>query len=176
MSRIIKGNSLAITIKGSEKLFEIVAVDGSNVRLEDSVSGAIVTESASVISQRLSVGEAEIISKSQLARSIDSKNGLDFAAYTEEQKYIARYRLMFVSAVIDAGVVDFSKNSLAPIIDKTAEINKVKPPSIRSLQRWLKAYIDADYSIRGLLPNNHNQGNRKAKIDTEVEYFINKGI
>ena len=90
MSRIIKGNSLAITIKGSEKLCEIIAVDGSNVRLEDSVSGAIVTESASVISQRLSVGEAKIISKSQLARSIDSKNGLDSAAYSEEQKYIAR--------------------------------------------------------------------------------------
>ena len=68
---------------------------------------------------------------------------------------------MFISAVVDAGVVDFSKNSLAPIIDKTAKINKVKPPSIRSLQRWLKAYIDADYSIRGLLPNNHNRSGSK---------------
>ena len=44
MSRVIKGNFLAITIKGSEKLFSIVDVDGSTVRLEDTVAPATVDE------------------------------------------------------------------------------------------------------------------------------------
>jgi hypothetical protein len=52
MSKIAKGNFLAITVKDSEKLFVIVDIDGENVRLEDTVSGVIITESARVISKR----------------------------------------------------------------------------------------------------------------------------
>jgi hypothetical protein len=52
MSSITKGNFLAITVKDSEKLFVIVDIDGENVRLEDTVSGVIITESARVISKR----------------------------------------------------------------------------------------------------------------------------
>ena len=176
MSRVVKGNLLAITTKGSEKLFLIVDIDGANVRLEDTVSGVITTEDASVISKRLSCGEAEIISKNESARNVDRINTMDFAGYSEEDKFVAKYRLVFVLAVINAGVDDFAIATLTPIVDAAAEKEKLTPPSIRNLQRWLRAYIDTDYSIRGLLPQTKKQGNRQLKVDAAVEYFIKQGI
>ena len=176
MSAITEGNYLAITVKGSEKLFLIVGIEGELLRLEDAVSGAMISENAAIVSQRLSAGEAEIVSKNTISRNLSKPKSQDFASYSEEDKFVAKYRLIFVRAVIDAGVDDFSVNSLKPILAKTANDEKLTPPSIRTLQRWIKAYIEADYSIRGLIPQTSKKGNKNKKVNSALEPFIAKGI
>jgi len=176
MNKFIIGNYLSITAKGREKLFKIISFSEGDVRLEDSVTGAFVLEKTQNVSAILSKGEGHIISEKQDSKTLNDSDSLDFSGYDESDKSEAKYRFKYINAVFDDNGKNSSKVSLDKIITVVSCEENIRAPSIRSLQRWIKSFIESDYSIRGLLPRSKNKGNKTAKVAQQVEQFISQGI
>ncbi|MDX2369518.1 MAG: Mu transposase C-terminal domain-containing protein [Colwellia sp.] len=176
MNKFIIGNHLSITVKGREKLFKIISFNDGDVRLEDSVTGAFTSERIQEISAVLSKGEGKIISDKQEARDLNSSDSLDFSGYEESDKNEAKYRLKYINVVFSENEKNSSRVSLEKIIKTVSHDENIRAPSIRSLQRWIKSFIESDYSVRGLLPCSRNRGNKTSKVAPQVEPFISQGI
>jgi len=176
MTNLITGNYLSITAKEREELFKITDFCENEVRLQDTITGAFVSKKIQDISALLSKGDAEIISKNKTSRELNRPDCLDFSSYDENDKRKAKYRLKFIKAVLDDENKRKSKISLEEVIKKISATEKIPVASVRSVQRWIKSYIESDYSIRGLLPHSRNKGNRSGKVAPEVEAFITRGI
>ena len=176
MTKLIIGNYLSITAKEREELFKITDLCENEVRLQDTITGAFVSKNIQDISALLSKGDAEIISKNKTSRELNRPECLDFSGYDENDKKEAKYRLKFIKAVLDDENKRKSKISLEDIIKKISTTEQIPVTSVRSVQRWIKSYIESDYSVRGLLPHSKSRGNRAGKVAPEVEPFITRGI
>ena len=171
---------LVITVDEVSRQFQIISSNVRTVRLLDIVTGIESERKATELDELVVSGAAILQKKDKQARKLLMPNSLDFASYPEKSKSQARDRYKIVSGVINAKPKSFSAQQLEPIISKlyseTTFETFNKKPSARSVIRWLKRYLNAGNSIRGLLPSHETKGNRKSKVDPRIEEYIKTAI
>ena len=171
-----QGDFITISNGHAKSTFEILGVDNSLLRLRDSFSLIESTRPRVELNELILAGIANIETKNIDEREIGDSLSRSFSDYTEKNKTEAKRRYQYVLAVIESIPKAYSDRILQPVIDSVAVENSDTPPSCRTLKRWLKAYANAGNSIRGLLPAHENKGNYEAKIDNEIEPYIQLAI
>lgn len=171
------GDTLLIQNKITNKQFEILSVDHGLIQLLDVVLGVVSTEKVNAISELILSGTAKIIPRNLEARKLAEPLSADFATYSEEIKVEARRRFNYVSEVIKNETATYTPQMLLPIIDSVSRtILDEKPPSPRTLCRWLKSFNEKGKNIKALIPSHRAKGNSSAKIDPQLEPYIDRAI
>ena len=171
------GDTLLIQNKITNKQFEILSVDHGLIQLLDVVLGVVSTEKVNAISELILSGTAKIIPRNLEARKLAEPLSADFATYSEEIKVEARRRFNYVSEVIKNETATYTPQMLLPIIDSVSRIIlDEKPPSPRTLCRWLKSFNENGQNIKALIPDHRAKGNASAKIDPQLEPYIDRAI
>ncbi len=174
------GDYIVVTQDGNERQFEILESSISKLRLKDVFSGIESTQSVHVIEEMIISGMASIHQKKESTRKLLKPNAIEFEGHSEDLKREARDRYIFVTSILDMNLPSHSAKRLEHPISDIWSNGKfeylTKKPSVRSVQRWLSAYVEGSYSIRALVPHRANKGNRSAKVDKRVESYIKLAI
>lgn len=95
----------------------------------------------------------------------------DFIAYSENDRAEAERRCRYVECVTQLlGAPPYANFRLLGIIPQVAEkIGDRKPPSARTLRRWIAVAGRAGPDVRAQIPQNFNRGNRKMRFPATVE-------
>lgn len=138
-----------------------------------------------------SLTDAELVAlfaagKVQLPRSIwkGASPGLrdllerDFAGLSEHLQAEAKRRQAYVVAVHEQGVLAKTKRLIEPVIAQVAtQMADEKPPSFRTLCRWLAAWDAGDRTdIRVLVPGEQRRGNRRRRLPAELQEIIDEAV
>lgn len=95
--------------------------------------------------------------------------------YPEKDQTIAERRERYVKAVMAAGIKNFTKANVNPVIKKCAG-SKTHPDSKRpswiSVYRWKRTYIASGCDIRSLVDQRASQGRHKSTIDDRVRELV----
>ncbi|MEP1076090.1 DDE-type integrase/transposase/recombinase [Leptolyngbya sp. PL-A3] len=101
----------------------------------------------------------------------------DFSQVDDSLKEEARRREKYVKEYLSQGLQKRTEAVLKPIIEKVAnEIKDKNPPNWSTLYRWIKKYEGQRNDIRALITRNVGKGNRKSRLDIEVDQIINEVI
>ncbi len=174
------GDYLSVKRDGVTHQFEIIGSEPKSIKLFDPISGVTSERKTREIDELIVSGDGIIQQKDKDTRKILSSNGIDFASYPEHLREIARDRLIFVLGILDRNLKSLSAKVITPYVESVYRENKfetlTKKPGTRTVQVWIKRYLDADKSIRVLLPFEHTKGNRLAKINPLLETYIENAI
>ncbi len=174
------GDFLVIKNGESEIQYEILECGINQIRIKDTLQGIESARSMVDIDELVVSGKAVIHQRNLKERKLQHNNAADFASYPEKARQSARDRYKFVINVLDSQLPSHSVQRVTPVIEQVWNSHSFEvlnqKPSARSVQRWIKSYIEAGKSIRGLVTNNQDKGNRNPKVDSCVEAFISQAI
>jgi putative transposase len=170
------GDFIAVTGDEIVTIFEILGLDNRLIRLRDNFTRIESTRSRLEFNELILIGRAEVIPRDTDERELCAPLARSFSDYPDKDKSIAKMRYQYVSAVLELNPKFYSKTYTQPVIDVVSKKIVGKAPSARTLNRWIKSYISAGSSIRGLLPVHENKGNYNAKVDPNVEPYIQLAI
>lgn len=101
----------------------------------------------------------------------------DFLTFPEEQKTIARRKLAYVKAVIDANLPTVKQQTFDEVIEKVAaELKDERKPHWNTVYRWHREYLSSGKDVRQLTTNDKKKGNRQPRLQVEVQRIITKVI
>jgi len=174
------GDYIVIKSDGTEKQFKIIECGTNYIRILDTFTQIQSKRKITELDELVVSGVAIIKEQDENERSLHKVDAKDFASHSDKEKLKAREKFEFVGGILDMNFSSKSKELIDPVIDniwadgifKTIK----KRPHARSVQRWIKKYIDANFSIRGLLPLDSNKGNYKPKVDDKVEQYFDAAI
>ena len=174
------GDYLVIKIGNSEVQYEILECGISQIRIIDTLKRIESVRAVADIDELVVSGNAVIHQQNLKERELLKNDAIDFASYPEKLKQEARDRFIYVNNILERQLPSRSAERIEPIIDEAHNSNSFevvkRKPSARSVQRWLDSYIEAGYSIRGLISGNADKGNRQAKVDPLAEPYIQGAI
>ncbi|MCD9186339.1 MAG: Mu transposase C-terminal domain-containing protein [Pyrinomonadaceae bacterium] len=105
---------------------------------------------------------SESIQKRQFAFSF-----IEFAPPALRKEALRRYR--YVAEIINKGLQVITEETILPLIKEVAKkIKDANPPSLTSIYRWHKRYIESSNDIRSLVPHVPHRGNRNNKLSKDV--------
>lgn len=176
------GDHIIIRTDDTEKQFKIIECGSNYIRILDTFTQIESKRKITELDELVVLGTAIIKSQDQTEGQLTEIDSKDFASFKEKDKQKARDKFVFVNGILEKDLPSFSKDLIDPIIDEIWD-NKKKPfktiskrPHARTVQRWIKRYIKATYSIRGLLPLDSDKGNYNPKVAPEVEKHIDAAI
>lgn len=86
-------------------------------------------------------------------------------------------RYFYVRAVLDSKVPAYTKKWLEPWLQEQSTLfNDDNPPSYKTLGRWIIAFVESGWKKSALMPNHGEKGNRKLKMDSELDKILNTVI
>lgn len=174
------GDFIVIEHEGSQAQFEILESSLSSLRLKDALTGIESSRKIHVIQEMIIAGTAVIHQRRETTRKLLKSDAVEFENYPEDLKKEARDRYIFVTGIVDMGLPSHSEQRLSKPITEIWNNEKFeylsKKPSVRSVQRWLKSFVEGAHSIRALIPQRANKGNRSPKVDVRVERYIQLAI
>lgn len=175
-----QGDYITVTQGETVIHFEIVECGVGSIKLLDTLSGVESVRRVVEIDELVVSGKASVQAKNVKERQLKKSNAIDFGSYPEALKQQARERYKFVIAVLESNLTSKSVEKLTPIIENTWSNNEYKTitsqPSPRTVQRWVKSYIDSGFSVRSLISAYAGKGNRSAKVDSALEPYIQQAI
>lgn len=174
------GDYIVIKSGSTDKQFKIIECGTNYIRILDTFTQIQSKRKITELDELVVSGVAIIKEQNENERSLHQIDAKDFASYSDKEKLKAREKFEFVGGILDMNFSSKSKELIDPVIDKVwadgiFETIK-KRPHARSVQRWIKKYIDANFSIRGLLPLDSNKGNYKPKVEDRVEQYFDAAI
>ncbi|MEZ8186597.1 Mu transposase C-terminal domain-containing protein [Shewanella sp. 5S214] len=175
-----QGDYIIVSQNEIDIQFEIVECSVGFITLLDTLSRIESVRRVVEIDELVVSGRASVKARNIKERLLKKQNAIDFGSYSESLKQQARERYNFVIAVLESKLPSKSVEKLTPIIENTWSNNVFKtinsPPSPRTVQRWVKSYIDSGFSVRSLISANAGKGNRSAKVDDALEPYIQQAI
>ena len=97
----------------------------------------------------------------------------DFLNFPDDQKSIARRKLAYVKAVIEANLPTVKPQTFNEVIDEVAAALKDdRKPHWNTVYRWHRQYLSSDRDVRQLTTNDKKKGNRQPRLQIEVQRII----
>lgn len=106
-----------------------------------------------------------------------SQAGLSAVSYSasEADWEVAKIRRMYVLETLPFLYSKREISAAANRLWKTLE-KPSRPPSLVTLYRWRKAYLNAGQDIKALLPQDIKKGNKESRYPADVELIVKKAI
>ena len=141
-------------------------------------------------SQLVGSGEIEFITRGIGGKPIPFR---DLTVLPEEEQDEVLHRQMYVVTALNYTRYDQSVKRLESAIEDTTrklsemmddesdqagkhkKQKQIKAPSVRTLYRWMKAFVASGNNVRSLISNRKKQ-NRKSSLDSRVDKIINDKI
>ncbi|MBO1256691.1 transposase family protein [Alteromonas sp. 5E99-2] len=172
------GDHIIINSGDTEKQFKIVECGNNYIRILDTFTQIKSKRKITELDELVVLGTAIIKPQAPAESRVSGIDAKDFASFSEKEKQKARDKYAFVNGILERDIASRSKDVIDPIIDEIwsgqddpfATIKK--RPHARTVQRWISSYIEANNSIRGLLPLDSHKGNYKTKVVPEVDQHI----
>lgn len=97
------------------------------------------------------------------------------ADYSSEQWHCAKMRRAYVKAVLD---LPSSRCIVGPVVEDTWRKLREpeKPPSVSTVLKWKRWYLQGGKSIQALVDRHDKKGNRSARYPEEVECLAREAI
>jgi len=174
------GDFLVITTENSEVQYEIIESSLQQVRLNDCINDVLSVRKPYELDELLVEGKLKISQKNKNTRKLLKSDAADFASYPEKDKILARNKFLVVREILEQKPKSYSESRISLILSEVFDSlifeGAFTKPSARTVIRWIKAYIDSQSSIRGLLPLNSFKGNRNARTDPRIEGHIDMAV
>lgn len=101
----------------------------------------------------------------------------DVSLLPEKDRKLARKRYAYVQAVLKLARGEKGYKNTKRIIEKTAKvIGDTTPPSVTSVRRWRKFYLDSGKDFRSLFDRNRDKGSKKKLLDKMIFILINEAM
>jgi putative transposase len=174
------GDYIVVKSDDTEKQLKIIECGTNYIRILDTFTQIQSQRKITELDELVVSGIAIIKQQDENERSIHQIVAKDFASCSEKDKLKARDKFIFVIGILDKSLPSKSKEVIDPVIDEIWNQGTFKAitkrPNARSVQRWIKKYIEANFSVRGLLPLDSNKGNYKPKVEDKVEQYFDAAI
>ncbi|WP_299734231.1 transposase family protein [uncultured Endozoicomonas sp.] len=176
MRPIKKGMKLKIQTNGNESLVMIESVNGSKIHLIDLYLGMKSIYSYSELAELIDKDIASYVFTDEDESEINKIGNVDFMSLPGRYKKEAKRRLEYIEQIKEDSISVFTESKILPSIKKVSQRLEEKPPSWRTVIRWINSYNKAGQSIRGLIPNFHRIGREKGRFNNSEEKFIDDAI
>lgn len=125
-------------------------------------------------------GSVKFLDKESIKKNkIDVKSRVtaDFLTFPEPQKKIARRKLAYVKAIIDANLSTVKPQTFNEVIDEVAAwLEDERKPHWNTVYRWHREYLSSNKDVRQLTSNDKKKGNRLPRLQIEVQKIITEVI
>ena len=176
MTNIYLPINTKVLVKGAE--FKVVCHTAANeLNLANIETGKPLLISVSEFTSMIVNGDAEIerIGRSKGGHR-QSSIKRSFESFSAEHQAEARRRLKYVKAV-DEGIAGHALSStVKDVLRLFSNENGPRQPSVRTVERWYRAWSDGDRDIRALLPADYLKGRRIKTLDDRVVEILNEVI
>ncbi|MEL6439833.1 MAG: Mu transposase C-terminal domain-containing protein [Cyanobacteria bacterium J06621_8] len=179
MSRITLRDGLKFELHGRE--YELIGrISTEEWKICNVVTAKQTTLSESDITDFLFKGELQFI-------TAKSQQHIAFPDLSEVEKNDAIWREKYVKRVLEEGINKSTKQALEPIIKEVyrqikldenipQEIQNKPKPSYSSVYQWIKKYKQSEGNIHSLVSNTNKKGNRKSRLQPEIQQIIEQAI
>lgn len=179
MSKITLRDGLQFELHGREyELIERISTGEWKIRNVVTAKETFLSESD--LTDFLFKGELQFI-------TAKSQQQITFPDLSEAEKNDAIWRERYVKRVLEAGINKSTKQALEPIIKEVyrqikldenipQEIQNKPKPSHNSVYQWIRKYKQSEGNIHSLVSNTNKKGNRKSRLQPEVQQIIEQAI
>ena len=179
MSKITLRDGLKFELHGRE--YELIErISTGEWKIRNVVTANQTTLSEIDITDFLFKGELQFI-------TAKSQQHIAFPNLSETEKNDAIWRERYVKKVIEEGINKSTKQALEPIIKEvyrqikldeniSQEIQNKPKPSYSSVYQWTRKYKQSEGNIHSLVSNTTKKGNRKSRLQPEVQQIIEQAI
>ena len=179
MSKITLRDGLKFELRGRE--YELIErISTGEWKIRNVVTATQTTLPESDITDFLFKGELQFI-------TAKSQQHIAFPDLTEAERNDAIWRERYVKGVLEEGINKSTKQALEPIIKEvyrqikldeniSQEIQNKPKPSYSSVYQWTKKYKQSEGNIHSLVSNTTKKGNRKSRLQPEVQQIIDQAI
>lgn len=148
------------SMAGSE--YEISHVTNSKVRFVSTKGG---------VQQNVDIFKFHQLTTNDAFNFIDSP--YDQVPPSDEENFAMLRRLEYVKAILSKTVYYCSKRIVEPVIEEVStEIDDHAPPAFSSVCRWVKIYIESNYSATSLKPKLTHRRKKSSLFGDDVEAAI----
>ena len=179
MSKITLREGLKFELYGQE--YELITrIPPGNWKIRNVVTTKETSLSETDITELLFKGELQFI-------TAKFQQHIAFPDLNETDRNNAIWREKYVKKVLEEGINKSTKQALEPIIKEVylqikldenipQEIQNKPKPSYSSVYQWVKKYKQSEGSIHSLVSNTKKKGNRKSRLQSEVQQIIEQAI
>ena len=176
MSRFIEGSYLRIeSLDGRQHEYVIASKRHRTFSLKSLIiEGRTIELELSELQEALKSGKLEFITSSG---DEEQKLSDDLNVFSLQERSNILRKYQYVTGLINRGIESWTPQMIEDQLPSIAqELKDNKPPSWRTVCRWHKSYVKANYSVKGLYSKWSNQGNRSKRMHDEVEACIQPAI
>ncbi|WP_319422491.1 DDE-type integrase/transposase/recombinase [Pleurocapsa sp. FMAR1] len=179
MSKIKLRDGLKFELHGREyELIERISLGDWKIR--NVVTARETSLSETDITDLLFKGKLQFV-------TAKSQQHINFPDLSEAEKNNAIWKEKYVKKVLEEGINKSTKKALEPIIKEVyrqikldenipQKIQNKPKPSFNAVYQWVKKYKQSEGNIHCLVSNTKKKGNRKSRLQPEVNQIIEQAI
>ena len=167
---------------GRKSYYQVSSLSADEITIKDVEHGGSFTFPRKQLESHintglLSVSKVSEIPSSILLNPVRKKDKPKRSVKITENETEMERRYSYVRAVLDSGIPAYTKKWLEPWLqDQSMFFNDDKPPSYKTLGRWVTAFVESGWKKKALMPSHVAKGNRKLKMDRELDAILDAVI
>lgn len=156
--------------------FEVTFVDSTSVRYASLQGGRTYSMTAQTFWELVDVAKVGFLSLAEISNK-DMADDFSLTNLTESERHEMYRRFKYVKKVLTEPSNFLSKkNRLAAIKQISEELADEQLPSISTIARWVKIYINSGMNVFSLVPQHRQKGDDRKKFPLEIENLIARKI
>lgn len=167
---------------GRKSYYQVSSLSADEITIKDVEHGGSFTFPRKQLESHINTGLLSVSTVSEIPSSlllnpVRKKDKPKRSVKITENETEMERRYSYVRAVLDSGIPAYTKKWLEPWLqDQSKFFNDDKPPSYKTLGRWVTAFVDSGWKKKALMPSHVAKGNRKLKVDSELDEILDAVI
>jgi hypothetical protein len=169
---------------GRKSYYQVSSLSADEITIKDVEHGGSFTFPRKQLESHINTGLLSVSTVSEIPSSlllnpVRKKDKPKRSVKITENETEMERRYSYVRAVLDSGIPAYTKKWLEPWLqDQSTFFNDDKPPSYKTLGRWVTAFVESGWKKNALIPNHLAKGNRnsKSKLDSKLNEILDAVI